>query len=231
VKALLSLWHQCLWVGPLHNSAAWHGQTVSRLPTRTAPLDLQHAHCVVPPAVGVQLCVCVQGWRLDVPSMPRLSEVAAWRGTRPAAAAAPAGSTGSSEQQQQQRGESPMSESPPSPPSNSNQQQQQQQPPSAQQQQQQQQDDRRDPSSVLGRPPPSAAIYHGGYYTQEDVAQVRHMGRGRHPGPLAGGQKSQAANWCLATRQLRRSTWLGVSICAQQTYVWCDTVLLVCVTV
>lgn len=145
-----------------------------------------------------------------MPSMPRLAEVAAWRGTRPAAAA-PTGSTGSSEQQQQHRGESPMSESQPSPPSDS---QQQQQPPSSAQQQQQLQDDRRDPSSVLGRPPPSAAIYHGGYYTQEDVAQVGVSGEGEACGVPAGlglllKIKSQTSRHCIQVINARMlfPTW------------------------
>jgi hypothetical protein len=118
----------------------------------------------------VVLFVLLQGWRLDVPSMPRLAEVAAWRGTRPAAAA-PEGSITSSNQQQRQEAagvESPMSGSPPPPPEG----QQQQQHDIQAVQQQQQQDGRPDVDSVLGRPPPSAAIFHGGYYTQADVAKV-----------------------------------------------------------
>jgi hypothetical protein len=119
-----------------------------------------------------------QGWRLEVPALPRLAEVAAWRGSSTTS------STSSSSKQQDLS----------------------QQPHQAEQQQQQQQTGLNQTelgsncvaaaapaaqaeqgpvanaasvdypgaaaAGIMGRITPSAASYHGGYYSMADVAQV-----------------------------------------------------------
>jgi N-acetyl-beta-hexosaminidase len=116
-------------------------------------------------------CV-LQGWRLEVPSLPRLAEVGAFRGTPPSIVPLPSSHSNSS---------SATTASQPDSSSNPQEQQQQQmqedQPPVDQQQQQRE----GTPSaaaaaasaaSICRRAVPTAAAYHGGYYSTADVAAV-----------------------------------------------------------
>uniref|UniRef100_A0A383VT24 beta-N-acetylhexosaminidase n=1 Tax=Tetradesmus obliquus TaxID=3088 RepID=A0A383VT24_TETOB len=133
-----------------------------------------------------------QGWRLEVPSLPRLAEVGSVRGTPPSIIPLPSHNSssssattasqqdGSSQQQQQQEQQQQMQEDSP--------QQQQQQQQDADEQdatdagQQQEQREGTPPAdaaaaaaaaaSICRRAVPTAAAFHGGYYSSADVAAV-----------------------------------------------------------
>jgi N-acetyl-beta-hexosaminidase len=114
--------------------------------------------------------VLLQGWRLEVPSLPRLAEVGAFRGTPPSIIPLPSHSNSSSATTTSQPEDS----------SQQQQQQQQEMQEDAQQQQQQQQREGTPSSdaaaaaaaSICRRAVPTAAAYHGGYYSRDDVATV-----------------------------------------------------------
>ncbi|WIA17432.1 hypothetical protein OEZ85_014282 [Tetradesmus obliquus] len=128
-----------------------------------------------------------QGWRLEVPSLPRLAEVGSVRGTPPSIIPLPSHNSSSSSattasqqddsSQQQQQQQEQMQEDP--------QQQQQQdadEQAAADAEQQQQQREGTPPAdaaaaaaaaaSICRRAVPTAAAYHGGYYSSADVAAV-----------------------------------------------------------
>lgn len=96
------------------------------------------------------LLAVLQGWRLDVPALPRLAEVAAWRGTPPS------NNSNNHDQQQHQQQQQEEHEQQPDP--------QQQQAPAAA--------PADSSKGVLGRTAPSAAMYHGGCYSPADVAAI-----------------------------------------------------------
>jgi N-acetyl-beta-hexosaminidase len=120
-------------------------------------------------------CV-LQGWRLEVPSLPRLAEVGAFRGTPPSIIPLPSHSNSSSattaSQQQEQQEQQQMQED--------LQQQETDTQHAAEPEQQQQQREGMPPvdpaaaaaASICRKAVPTAAAYHGGYYSQADVATV-----------------------------------------------------------